>query len=70
MRVVTILAVCFSLAGSAFGQKLAPPVNPAQITVIRAGTLIDPRSDSPLHNQVIVIRGDKVESVGPAGARI
>jgi len=70
MRVVTILAVCFSLAGAAFGQKLAPPVNPAQITVIRAGTLIDPRSDSPLHNQVIVIRGDKVESVGPAGARI
>ncbi len=70
MRVVTILAVCFSLAGAAFGQKLAPPVSPAQITVIRAGTLIDPRSDSPLHNQVIVIRGDKVESVGPAGARI
>jgi len=70
MRVVAILAVCFSLADSAFGQKLAPPVNPAQITVIRAGTLIDPRSDSPLHNQVIVIRGDKVESVGPAGARI
>jgi len=70
MRFFAALAVCFSLAGAALGQKLAPPVNPAQVTVIRAGTLIDPRSDSPLHNQVIVIRGDKVESVGPAGARI
>ncbi|HEX6907502.1 MAG TPA: amidohydrolase family protein, partial [Terriglobales bacterium] len=62
--------VCFSLAGAALGQKLAPPVNPAQVTVIRAGTLIDPRAESPLHNQVIVIRGDKVESVGASGSRI
>ncbi|HSB76739.1 MAG TPA: amidohydrolase family protein [Terriglobales bacterium] len=46
-------------------------MNPAQVTVIRAGTLIDPRADAPLHNQVIVIRGDKVESVGAsAGAHI
>jgi imidazolonepropionase-like amidohydrolase len=70
MRFFAALAVCFSLAGAALGQKLAPPVNPAQVTVIRAGTLIDPRSDSPLHNQVIVIRGDKVESVGAAASRI
>lgn len=70
MRFLATLAVCFSLAGAAFGQKLAPPVNPAQVTVIRAGTLIDPRADSPLHNQVIVIRGDKVESVGTAANRI
>src|SRR5271169_4550263 len=49
----------------------------AQITVIRAGTLIGPRSNEPLHNQVIVIRGDKIESVGdaasvqvPAGAKV
>ncbi len=70
MRFFATLAVCFSLAGAALGQKLAPPVNPAQVTVIRAGTLIDPRAESPLHNQVIVIRGDKVESVGAAGNRI
>ena len=70
MRFLATLAVCFSLAGAALGQKLAPPVNPAQVTVIRAGTLIDPRADSPLHNQVIVIRGDKVESVGTAANRI
>lgn len=70
MRLFATLLISFALSGAAPAQKLAPPVNPAQVTVIRAGTLIDPRGDSPLHNQVIVIRGDRVESVGPAGARI
>ncbi len=70
MRFFATLGICLALASAAFAQKLAPLVNPAQVTVIRAGTLIDPRADSPLHNQIIVIRGDKVESVGAAGARI
>jgi imidazolonepropionase-like amidohydrolase len=39
---------------------------PAQVTVIRAGTLIDPRTDEPKHNQVIVIRGEHIEMVGDA----
>jgi imidazolonepropionase-like amidohydrolase len=38
------------------------------VTVIRAGTLIDGRSDSPLRDQVIVVRGRRIESVGSAGA--
>ena len=77
MRVFATVALGFAVATAAFGQKLAPPVNPNQVTVIRAGTLIDPRADSPLHNQVIVIHGDRVESVGaaagahlPAGAKV
>ena len=70
MRFFAALAVGLTLACTALAQKLAPPVNLAQVTVIRAGTLIDPRADAPLHNQVIVIRGDKVESVGGAGVRI
>src|SRR5438552_8169046 len=37
------------------------------VTVIRAGTLIDGRSDTALHDQVIVISGRRIESVGPAG---
>jgi imidazolonepropionase-like amidohydrolase len=37
------------------------------VTVIRAGTLIDGRSDAPRHDQVIVISGRRIESVGPAG---
>jgi len=49
----------------------------AAVTVIRAGTLLDGRSDSPRRNQVIVVRGQRIEAVGdaasthaPAGATI
>src|SRR3954469_7203797 len=34
------------------------------LTVIKAGTLIDGRSNEVKHNQVIVIRGNRIESVG------
>src|SRR6201982_2912238 len=45
----------------AAAQSAAPP-----ITIIRAGTLIDGKSDSARHDQVIVIRGDLIESVSDA----
>jgi imidazolonepropionase-like amidohydrolase len=48
-----------------------------KVTVVRAGSLIDGKSSSALHNQVIVIRGNRIESVGdassakiPAGATV
>jgi imidazolonepropionase-like amidohydrolase len=37
----------------------------AQVTVIKAGKLIDPDSGAVLRNQVIVIRGNRVAEVGP-----
>lgn len=45
------------------------------VTVIKAGSLIDGRSDAPKANQIIVIRGNRIESVGsgtaiPAGAYV
>ena len=50
---------------------------PAQVTMIRAGRLIDPRADQPKRDQVIVVRGNKIEAVGdatevqqPAGATV
>ena len=50
---------------------------PVQSIVIRAGTLIDGKSNSARHNQVIVIRGNRIESVSdastakiPAGAKV
>ncbi len=46
--------------------RVAPP--PTTVTLIRAGTLIDGRSATPRSNQVIVIRGDRIESVGDAAA--
>ena len=54
-------------------QSTTPPSQQPAVTVIRAGSLIDGNSDSVRHNQVIVIRGNKIESVGgsvPAGATV
>jgi len=53
----SLLALAFLLSMSAFAQ---------QTTIIKAGTLIDGTSAQPKHDQVIVIRGDRIESVGPA----
>ncbi len=35
-------------------------------TIIRAGTLIDGKSDTPRHDQIIVIRGNRIDSVSDA----
>lgn len=44
-----------------------------QLVAIRAGTLIDGHGGAPVRNAVIVIRGDRIASVGttvPTGARV
>jgi imidazolonepropionase-like amidohydrolase len=38
------------------------------VTVIRAGTLIDGKSATPRRDQVIVVRGNRIESVGDAAS--
>src|SRR5205807_2979826 len=40
----------------------------AQVTYIKTSSLIDGRSDAPKENQIIVIRGNRIESVGAATA--
>jgi imidazolonepropionase-like amidohydrolase len=40
----------------------------AAVTVIRAGTLLDGRSEAPRRNQVIVVRGQRIEAVGDAAS--
>ena len=55
--VVPVLILTFAL-----GQSGSTPA----ATVIRAGTLIDGKSDQPRHDQVIVIRGNRIESVSDA----
>ena len=49
---------------SAVGQQ-ANQAAPS-VTVIRAGTLIDGKAAMPRHDQVIVIRGNRIESVSDA----
>jgi len=58
---VLFLALTFSV----MAQEQSKPMT-EQVTVIRAGTLIDGKADKPRHDQVIVIRGNRIESVTDA----
>src|SRR6201988_5218622 len=69
-NVVRWAMVCWLVWGltvfgqSASGQSGATPA----FTVIRAGTLIDGKSDKPRRDQVIVVRGNRIESVSDAAS--
>jgi imidazolonepropionase-like amidohydrolase len=70
-----LLILFLAFATCAIAQHSAS--SPAVVTAIRAGTLIDGKSDKPRHDQVIVIRGNRIESVTdasnakiPAGATV
>jgi imidazolonepropionase-like amidohydrolase len=57
-----------ALLGLALNCTLAQNAPAAPAIVIRAGTLIDGKSDSPRSNQVIVIRGNRIEGVSDASS--
>ena len=63
MRCLLNLIVAFTLLSPALSQTTPPAV-----TVIRAGVLIDGKSDQPRRDQVIVVRGNRIESVSDAAA--
>jgi imidazolonepropionase-like amidohydrolase len=65
---LALLAVnlCLVAQKTSAQEKAAPQLR--TYTVIRAGTLIDGKSDAPRHNQVIVIRGDLIDSVSDASS--
>lgn len=69
VRLALVLMVC---AGVSPAQQTVPS---PQITVIRAGRLVDVDAGRVLSNQMIVVRGGKIEAIGenlpvPAGASI
>jgi hypothetical protein len=55
---IVSLIVLFALQLSA--QSTSPSPNSSQVIVIRAGTLIDPGANQPKHDQVIMVRGNKI----------
>ena len=62
----SLLALCLMSGGRAIPARAVDAV-----TVIRAGTLIDGKSLAPRRDQVIVIHGNRIESVGDsASARV
>lgn len=60
-----LFGLVFSVVAAA-QSSVTPVLQP--FTVIRAGALIDGKSDTVRHNQVIIIRGDRIESVSDAAA--
>jgi imidazolonepropionase-like amidohydrolase len=70
MRMIRLVVVIVIVGQFAKAQTTAPS-GPPRYTVIRAGTLVDGKPGSPRRNQVIVIRGNRIESVSDAStARI
>src|SRR6476646_8867674 len=64
MRYLLSLIVALTFVSSIVSQTAPPPA----VTVIRAGVLIDGKSDQPRRDQVIVVRGNRIESVSDAAA--
>jgi imidazolonepropionase-like amidohydrolase len=76
-RVGWLAVFAAMVALNSVGQQSTAAGAATTVTVIRAGTLIDGKSETPKHNQVIVIRNHRIESVGdaattqaPAGATV
>ena len=60
-------AACFALLLATASTQAQTP---AKLTVIRAGTPIDGTSDAPRKNQLIFVRGDRIEKVADGSAQI
>jgi imidazolonepropionase-like amidohydrolase len=72
LRPGTIFALICLFASAALAQKPEPPAASKaaaeKVVAIRAANLIDGASAQPKHNVLIVIRGNRIESVSEAGA--
>jgi imidazolonepropionase-like amidohydrolase len=62
-----LIVLLFAFAVCATGQEPSKPTA-QQVTVIRAGTLIDGKADKARHDQVIVIRGNRIENIADASS--
>jgi imidazolonepropionase-like amidohydrolase len=68
-RSILCLAVSLILSVVGLRAQTAAPSD-ASLTVIRAGTLIDGASDAPRKNQLIFVRGERIEKVTDGSASI
>jgi imidazolonepropionase-like amidohydrolase len=66
MRTLSLVA-CFWLA---MPYCRAAAQAPQALTIIRAGALIDGTNDAPRKNQLIFIRGERIEKVADASAQV
>jgi imidazolonepropionase-like amidohydrolase len=75
-KLTTLALICLlgaaAFAGAAPGQFGADRPTPSQggssrIVAVKAGRLVDSKTGQVSVNQVVLIRGEKIEEVGPAG---
>jgi imidazolonepropionase-like amidohydrolase len=67
MKLSCCLLLCAVITSlSAQETELKPQLK--NLTVIRAGTLIDGKSDTPLRDQVIILRGNRIDHVSDAAS--
>jgi len=75
MKRLGLLFLLFVLCGG-ISRAQAQKAETAPLTVIRAGTLIDGQSETPRKNQLIFVRGHRIEKIAdgsaaiPAGAKV
>src|SRR5260370_34106901 len=67
-RILSLVAMLAMSGSVALGQSGAQ--GGAALTVIRAGTLIDGVTEAPRKNQLIFVRGDRIEKVAEGAAAI
>src|SRR5437762_11880437 len=65
-RILCAVAMLAMSGSVLFGQSGAPTAAP--LTVIRAGMLIDGVSEAPRKNQLIFVRGERIEKVADGSA--
>jgi imidazolonepropionase-like amidohydrolase len=70
MRSSWILAAALVVASSPLASQRPASDAAAPLTVIRAGTLIDGAADGARRNQLIFVRGDRIERVADASTAI
>jgi imidazolonepropionase-like amidohydrolase len=66
IRCIGVAVALVFLSGLAVGQENAPPT--ARRIAIRAGRLIDGKSDTAIQNALILVEDDKIASVTPGGS--
>jgi imidazolonepropionase-like amidohydrolase len=69
-KLFVVLCITLLAADHAASQTSSARAAPATLTVIRAGSLIDGTSDVARKNQLIFIRGERIEKVADASAAI
>lgn len=65
-RILGLLALTALLSPAVVSAQTPATPQASQTTAIRAGRMFDPKSGTNLTNQVVIIKGDRIEDVGPA----